>query len=434
MMSGAGALMGIGRARGDNRAVSAAELAISRPLLEAAWTARTACCCRSRAGAPTSACSRSTRPPAGGRLGPSRGQHHLRRGHRRRARRRGAGDGDRGRVRRRVAQAKPVEAPRKEQPPATGQAGPAAAVLDHATVTSRYGPPATSGRGALRVRGGNGGHVRRPVELDEELDVPDFLRGEGSGGCDVPLRRGVAGSVRRPQPGRARRRRPGRVGGRPAAAGGGPAASADWVEQIQRRTVQVVDAPRRAGRGDRRAVPPDRGRGRRRPTACRSCFDQAAGVTAAAHAGGWHGRRRRRRWRCSRRGHHAPLAASAAPATRSRRTCRPRSSPGCPAATSRTRAGRRGCGRVRARQLARPSAWPARHRAAPHRRGRRALRPPRRRQPAAQAGRLDGAATGAGRSRRLRSAGRGAESPAGRRSGRGSRRPAKAAGAATRAR
>ena len=50
VMSGAGwALMGIGSARGDNRAVEAAEPAISSPLLEA-WTAPTACCCRSPAG------------------------------------------------------------------------------------------------------------------------------------------------------------------------------------------------------------------------------------------------------------------------------------------------------------------------------------------------------------------------------------------------
>ena len=44
------------------------------------------------------------------------------------------------------------------------------------TVTSRYGPPASAG-----ARGGagttNGGHVRRTVELDDELDVPDFLKG-----------------------------------------------------------------------------------------------------------------------------------------------------------------------------------------------------------------------------------------------------------------
>ena len=63
VMCGAGsALMGIGSARGDNRALEAAEQAISSPLLEARWRARTACCCPSRA-ARTSACSRSTTPP-----------------------------------------------------------------------------------------------------------------------------------------------------------------------------------------------------------------------------------------------------------------------------------------------------------------------------------------------------------------------------------
>ena len=44
------------------------------------------------------------------------------------------------------------------------------------TVTSRYGPPASAG---IRAGSGatNGGHVRRTVELDDELDIPDFLKG-----------------------------------------------------------------------------------------------------------------------------------------------------------------------------------------------------------------------------------------------------------------
>ena len=63
VMSGAGsALMGIGAARGDNRAVEApprwpSPARCSRP----AWTAPAACCCPSPAGR-TSACSRSTTP------------------------------------------------------------------------------------------------------------------------------------------------------------------------------------------------------------------------------------------------------------------------------------------------------------------------------------------------------------------------------------
>ena len=61
VMANAGsALMGIGSARGEDRAVAAAEMAVSSPLLEARSTAPTACCSRSPA-APTSGSSRSTR-------------------------------------------------------------------------------------------------------------------------------------------------------------------------------------------------------------------------------------------------------------------------------------------------------------------------------------------------------------------------------------
>lgn len=64
VMSEAGsALMGIGSARGDDRAVAAAEMAISSPLLEASIDGARACSSPSPA-VPTSACSRSTRPPS----------------------------------------------------------------------------------------------------------------------------------------------------------------------------------------------------------------------------------------------------------------------------------------------------------------------------------------------------------------------------------
>jgi cell division protein FtsZ len=72
VMSGAGtALMGIGSARGDGRALKAAEIAINSPLLEASMEGAGAGC----------------RPPGG--------QHHLRHGHRRLTGRRSPGDGDR---------------------------------------------------------------------------------------------------------------------------------------------------------------------------------------------------------------------------------------------------------------------------------------------------------------------------------------------------
>jgi cell division protein FtsZ len=72
---------------------------------------------------------------------------------------------------------KPIEAPRKETPPAA-PAVPPPSPSNTPMVTSRYGPPATSGaRGGSAGSSSAGGHVRRPVELDEELDVPDFLKG-----------------------------------------------------------------------------------------------------------------------------------------------------------------------------------------------------------------------------------------------------------------
>ena len=100
IMANAGsALMGIGQSSGDNRAEVAARAAISSPLLEAAID-----------GAPRhppqhhgSVGPRPVRGQHGGRdrarcCAPGR-QHHLRHGHRRRARRRGAGDGHRRRLR-----------------------------------------------------------------------------------------------------------------------------------------------------------------------------------------------------------------------------------------------------------------------------------------------------------------------------------------------
>ena len=61
IMSEAGnALLGIGMGSGENRALDAAEQAVSSPLLETAWTGRARSCCRSPA-ATTSRSGRSTR-------------------------------------------------------------------------------------------------------------------------------------------------------------------------------------------------------------------------------------------------------------------------------------------------------------------------------------------------------------------------------------
>ena len=102
VMQGAGsALMGIGSARGEDRAIQAAETAISSP----AAGGQRGRCARRAAVHPGRLRPRPVRDqrggPAGAGGGPPRGEHHLRCGDRRRARRRGPGHGDRRRVRRR---------------------------------------------------------------------------------------------------------------------------------------------------------------------------------------------------------------------------------------------------------------------------------------------------------------------------------------------
>ena len=82
IMSEAGAaLMAIGARHGDNRAVDAARMAISSPLLTCRSTAPRACCSTSPAARPD-----AQRDQRGGRDHPGGGrprrQHHLRRGHR----------------------------------------------------------------------------------------------------------------------------------------------------------------------------------------------------------------------------------------------------------------------------------------------------------------------------------------------------------------
>ena len=101
VMSGAGsALMGIGSSRGEDRAVAAAEMAISSPLLEASIDGAHGVLLSIQGGSDlglfeiNEAAQLVANSAARGR------QHHLRRGHRRRPRRRGARHGHRRRVRR----------------------------------------------------------------------------------------------------------------------------------------------------------------------------------------------------------------------------------------------------------------------------------------------------------------------------------------------
>ena len=175
VMSGAGsALMGIGSSRGDNRAMAAAELAIASPLLEASMEGAHGVLLSISGGSDlgifeineaASMVANSAHAEAniifGAIIDDALGDEV-------RVTVIAAGfDGG-------APKHKPADPPRRADPPPpsvpTTPATP--------TVTSRYGPPvpapAPPGRSAPS---GSNGHVRRTVELDEELDIPDFLKG-----------------------------------------------------------------------------------------------------------------------------------------------------------------------------------------------------------------------------------------------------------------
>ena len=122
VMSNAGsALMGIGSARGENRAVEAAELAVSSPLLEESIDGAQGVLLSIAGGSDLGLFEINEAAAMVVRRGARRGQHHLRRDHRRRARRRGAGDRDRRRVR-----GRPAEASRRGPGPASSARAAAA--------------------------------------------------------------------------------------------------------------------------------------------------------------------------------------------------------------------------------------------------------------------------------------------------------------------
>ena len=210
VMAGAGsALMGIGSARGEDRAVAAPR-----------WRSP-ARCSRPRSKAPTASAlgRRWFRPrpvrdqrsrPARGRGRPPRREHHLRCGHRRRARRRGPGHRHRGRLRRRLAAA----GPSAEQ--ARRRAGDA--VPDW--IDERSTSPPSAARASCSTRGRSRSRPNRPqptpasaasrsarrtIVFDDdadELDVPDFLNrcclGSLGGGVRYAFTTRSAGSARRP--------------------------------------------------------------------------------------------------------------------------------------------------------------------------------------------------------------------------------------------
>ena len=112
VMANAGsALMGIGSARGEDRAVAAAEMAVSSPLLEASIDGAHGVLLSIAGGSDLGLfeINEAAALVAAGRA--PRGQHHLRRDHRRRPRRRGAGHRDRGRLRRRRCPSVATRAP-----------------------------------------------------------------------------------------------------------------------------------------------------------------------------------------------------------------------------------------------------------------------------------------------------------------------------------
>ena len=200
VMQGAGsALMGIGSSRGEDRAVQAAELAISSPLLEASIDGAHGVLLSISGGSrPRPLRDQRGRPPGPGGRAP-RGQHHLRRGHRRRPRRRGAGHRHRGRVRRRwpgqarrrprARHASRAAGPRRRPPArpparATGSRRPPAAPQPAGPAGPRAEPVPAGGAQRVRGRAGRGPPaqpVQRPphtVTFDDadDLDVPDFLK------------------------------------------------------------------------------------------------------------------------------------------------------------------------------------------------------------------------------------------------------------------
>ena len=106
VMANAGsALMGIGSARGEDRSVAAAEMAVSSPLLEASIDGAHGVLLSIAGGSDLGLFEINEAARPGLPVRAPRGQHHLRRDDRRRPRRRGAGHRHRGGLRRRRSQA-----------------------------------------------------------------------------------------------------------------------------------------------------------------------------------------------------------------------------------------------------------------------------------------------------------------------------------------
>ena len=278
VMSEAGsALMGIGSARGDDRAVAAAEMAISSPLLEASIDgARGVLLSISGGSRPRSLRDQRGRP-AGERGGPPGGEHHLRCGHRRRTGRRGAGHRDRGGLRRRTAAGPSRERPRRgrrqargagsagpvrragraspagsapcpsrEETPAPAESVPVANETSMSPVSQPHVPPARPLPGHPGRRAGCPGLLEVIGRHHAVTAVSPCPRGRRSLRLHRQVGRGERRSVRGAQP---RRRGRGRPGRRP--------------RQPRARRREVPRSRPGAGRLDEPGARPGRGGGRR---------------------------------------------------------------------------------------------------------------------------------------------------------------------------
>ncbi len=164
IMSGAGtALMGIGSARGDGRALKAAEVAINSPLLEASMEGAQGVL-MSIAGGSDLGLFEINEAASLVQEAAHRGcQHHLRHGDRRLIGRRGAGHRHRGRLRRQRARAASrwwAQAPRWP-PEAAGK------------VTTTLFEPVEAAAVPVHT---NGATVRIGGDDDDDVDVPPFMR------------------------------------------------------------------------------------------------------------------------------------------------------------------------------------------------------------------------------------------------------------------
>ena len=190
VMANAGsALMGIGSARGEDRAVAAAEMAVSCPLLEASIEGAHGVLLSIAGGSDLGLFEINEAAALVAEAGPPRGQHHLRRHHRRRPRRRGPGHRDRGRLRRRDAQAPPrghgpalaAAADAGRDPRRRRGAAPPAAAASTRRRSRTSGRPAStsSARPASPSSSAVGPASPQPRQVqfdDDDLDVPDFLK------------------------------------------------------------------------------------------------------------------------------------------------------------------------------------------------------------------------------------------------------------------